>query len=87
MPITVHAHAVTAIRITQVLPLRAGDKITSPDAGLLLVLEDGSKRKWLLEPNPPLPELGMWLIHDEILKTDSVVTAEKFAELFVVVPD
>jgi hypothetical protein len=80
--IIVKSHAVTAVRIVQVSPLRAGGQITSPDAGLLIVLEDGSKRKWLLEANTPVPAIGMWMVHDDVLKTDYVVTAEQFSSLF-----
>jgi hypothetical protein len=88
MAITVKEHAVSATRIAQVQPLRGnGGGPMSPDAGLLIVLEDGSKRKWLLDANAPVPAPGMWLIHDDILKTDSVVSAEQFSELFTIVPD
>jgi hypothetical protein len=84
MSITVKEHSVIAVRVTGVLPLRNSAGPMSPDAGLLIVLEDGSKRKWLLEAYAPVPAPGMWLIHDDILKTDYVMSAEQFAELFTV---
>ena len=81
MAIIVKKHLVTATKIAGVSPLRSGSQITSPDAGLVLVLEDSTKRKWLIEDNV-LPEVGSWLVHDDVLKTDYVVTAEQFQTLF-----
>jgi hypothetical protein len=74
---------VTAVKIVQVSPLRAGGQITSPDSGVVILLEDSTKRKWLSEGGG-IPEIGSWLIHDEILKTDYVVTENQFATLFLV---
>jgi hypothetical protein len=82
MTITVKEHAVSATRIAQVQPLRGnGGGPMSPDAGLLIVLEDGSKRKWLIEDGA-IPVVGSFLVYDADLHASYLVTAEKFAELF-----
>jgi hypothetical protein len=83
MAIIVKSHAVTAVRITQVSPLRAGGQITSPDAGVSLVLADNTRQRWLIEDNIA-PAAGDWLVHDADLHARYLVTAEKFAEMFVV---
>jgi hypothetical protein len=86
MAIIVKKHFVTATRIAQVSPLRHGGQITSPDAGLLLVLSDNTKHKWLIEGGA-IPAIGSWLINDADLHTRYVVTEDKFAELFTVTAD
>jgi hypothetical protein len=76
-------HSVSAQQIEAVQPLRtSGDRFLSPDAGILLVLSDGTKTKYLAEPNVPMPVQGDWFVRDEVLATTFVVTAARFAELF-----
>ena len=86
MAIIVKKHFVTATKIAQVSPLRHGGQITSPDAGLLLVLSDNTKHKWLIEDGA-IPVVGSFLVHDADLNTRYLVTAEKFAELFTAIAD
>jgi hypothetical protein len=83
MSYQVKAHAVTAVQIESVQPLRvSGDRFLSPDAGVLLRLADGTKTKYLAEPGVPMPAAGDWFVRDEALATTFVVTAARFAELF-----
>ena len=82
----VKAHKITAVRITQVSPLRAGGQITSPDAGVLLLLEDNTRQRWLIEEGS-LPVVGSLLVYDADLHNRYIVSAEKFAELFTVIAD
>jgi hypothetical protein len=84
--IIVKKHLVTATRIAQVLPLRNSAGPMSPDVGLLLALENGSKHKWIIEDGA-IPVVGAFLVQDADLHTHYVVTAEKFAELFTVIGD
>jgi hypothetical protein len=83
MAIIVREHAVSATRIVQVLPLRNSAGPMSPDSGLLIVLETGSKHRWLIEDGA-IPAIGSFLVNDADLHNRYVVTAEKFAELFTV---
>jgi len=79
------AHAVHAQRIEAVQPLRVGgDKMLSPDAGIILRLESGKKLKWLAELGVAMPRPGDYFIEDTELATTFVVTAEKFSLLFTV---
>jgi hypothetical protein len=86
MSAIVKSHAVSATRIAQVLPLRNSAGPVSPDAGLLLALENGSKHKWIIEDGA-IPVVGAFLVQDADLHTHYVITAEKFAELFTVIAD
>jgi hypothetical protein len=76
------SHMVEANRISSVLPLIIGDKMLSPDAGIILLLADGTKKKWLAEPNAPMPVVGDFLISNQELHVTYVVNPEQFQRLF-----
>jgi hypothetical protein len=82
----VRAHKITATKIAQVLPLRNSAGPMSPDAGLLLALENGSKHKWIIEDGA-IPVVGAFLVQDADLHSHYIVSAEKFAELFTEIAD
>jgi len=78
-----NSHAVTARRIDAVLPLViGGDKMLAPDAGIVLRLDDGTRKKWLAEPNAPMPKVGDWLVSNQELHLTYVVNPEQFQRLF-----
>jgi len=77
------SHSVQAQLIKALSPLRASsDRVLSPDAGLILELEDGKRIKWMAEPNVPMPTVGDYFAEDNELHTTAVITAAKFSELF-----
>jgi len=79
----IKAHAVDAQQISAVQPLRVGgDKMLAPDAGIILVLDDGRKTKWLAEPNVPMPVANDYYVVDSELHTTYVIPADKFDSLF-----
>ena len=84
MATMLRAHAVTAARIISVQPLVTQGRLVSPDAGLLLVLADGSREKWISEKDNVTPAPGDWLVTDGELHAAYVVSAQKFATLFEV---
>jgi hypothetical protein len=84
MTYKINPHVVDALRITGVLPLRNSAGPMSPDAGVSLILADNTRQRWLIEENIA-PAAGDWLVYDADLHTRYLVTAEKFAEMFVVI--
>jgi hypothetical protein len=83
MSVSVNAHKVSAIRIESIQPLRRGGQLVHPDEGVLIILSDGTKKKWLNEGGVPA-KAGDLLISDTDLNATYVINPEKFAELFVV---
>ncbi len=80
---TVKSHPVEVARITGLQPLVGPNTaVLSPDFGLLLILENGQKHKWLSEKNAPIPAAGDWFVKDAELNTVYVVSAVKFSTLF-----
>ena len=81
---TVQAHPVEAKKITGIQPLMGrNDQLTSPDVGLILVLEDSTKQKWLCEKDGVIPAAGDFFVTDKALGVSFIVPAQKFGELFV----
>jgi hypothetical protein len=79
----VKAHDVFAIKIVGVLPLTSQNgNLVSPEAGLVLLLEDRSRHKWLMEHGGVTPSIGDYLVRDEMLHTDYIVGAETYSQLF-----
>lgn len=78
----VNAHQVTACRIVKVEPLISQGKMLSPDAALILVLDDNSKHRWVADKSGTVPVVDDWLVHDAELDITFVVSAEKFALMF-----
>jgi len=85
MRATLLAHEVSAIRIDAIQPVRRGDQLLAPDAGVVLILDDRArtKHRWLSEDGV-MPVPGNILIKDDITKSSFVVTAEQFTQLFSV---
>ncbi len=84
--VQVKQHPVTALRVTQISAMKRGAQIVSPDAGVVLTLEDNSSLRWLLEGNS-VPAIGSVVIKDDLMHTQYLVTASEFAELFTVTAD
>jgi hypothetical protein len=80
----VKAHAVEARKVASVQPLVAHGKMLSPNDGLTLILDDGTKETWVAEQNAAVPNIGDWFVVDDALRTTFVMPAQKFAELFSV---
>ena len=79
----VKSHVVEASRIICIQPLMGrNNQLMSPDAGLVLVLEDNSKHNWVAEKNSHMPVAGDFLVADRELNVTYVVAATKFAVLF-----
>lgn len=79
----VKAHRVTATKIVSVEPLVSREKVLSPEAGLLLVLENGKKHQWFSEKAGTMPVVGDLLIADaELNNLIYFVPSGKFAALF-----
>lgn len=81
--IQVKSHLVTALRVTGISSLKRGSQMMTPDSGVALSLEDGTKRDWLIE-GKQTPAVGSFVIQDNVLHAQYLVTAEQFAELFEV---
>ena len=80
---TVKSHKVIALKIASVQPLvRSGAGPMSPDAGLTLVLENDSKHDWVTHKNESVPQVGDFLVHDELMNVTYVVPVAKFTALF-----
>jgi hypothetical protein len=78
-------HVVVAQRIEAIRPLHVGgDRMLSPDAGILLRLEGGTKVRWIIEPGNPVPLAGDWFVQDNELHMTFVVATGKFDSLFQV---
>ncbi len=78
----VNSHEVEGSKIVNVQPLLASGKMLSPDAGLVLVLEDDSKHNWVAEKNNHTPSVGDFLVTDKELGIVFVVAAAQFQKLF-----
>jgi hypothetical protein len=76
-------HEVQATKIVGVRPLTSGGQMVGPDQGLALHLSDGTKHRWISESAGSTPIAGSWLIHDDAVNTDYIVSAETFAVLFL----
>lgn len=76
------AHSVDAKKITGLAPLLSGSGMMSPNAGLILILTDDSKHKWVGGSKEITPTIGDWLVQDTELNATFVVAAAKFSELF-----
>jgi hypothetical protein len=82
----VKSHEVFATKIVGVLPLtNQNGQLISPEAGLVLLLEDRSRHRWLTEQGGVTPTIGDFLVEDRELLAAFIVSAVKFAELFEVV--
>jgi len=62
--------------------LGRNDQLVSPESGLVLVLADETKHKWLCEKDGVMPSVGDWLVTDNELRVVYVVAADKFSTLF-----
>ena len=83
MSTIIKAHKVSAARITGVQPLVTNSqRLLGPDAGLILLLENGKKYTWLSEQDGPLPKSGSYLIEDQVLNTHYLADAATFWDLF-----
>ena len=79
----IKAHEVSVSKIVKLEPLQGrNDQLTSPDVGLILVLEDSTKQKWLCEKDGVIPAAGDWFVTDKALGVTFVVPAAKFSTLF-----
>ena len=76
----VNAHQVTACRIVRIEPAVSQGKMLSPDAALILVLDDNSKHQSVADKSGTV--VDDWLVHDAELDITFVVSAEKFALMF-----
>ena len=78
------AHEVTVERIAGVEMLIENSRIVSPESGLILRLDDGSRHVWRSAKNgEPMPLVNDALCTDSELNLTFVVPAAKFNELFV----
>jgi hypothetical protein len=84
MATQVKAHPVTVAKIVSVEPLVTHGKTLSPEAGLLLVLDNGTKHQWFSEKAVTAsPVVGDFLITDPDLNNlIYFVRSETFAALF-----
>lgn len=74
--------AVLASQVIRVEPLMSKNTtLLSPDRGLVLVLDDGTKHRWLAEDGA-MPAPDDYLVRDGELHHDFIVPVNKFAELF-----
>ena len=78
----VSSHEVEGSKIVNVQPLLSQGKMLSPDAGLVLVLDDNSKHQWVSEKFGITPTVGDFLVADRELNMTYVVAATKFKKLF-----
>jgi len=79
----VKSHPVTAFRIASVGPLMARGQVMSPNAGLLLALDNQTTHRWLSEKDGYTPVVGDFFVTDDELKISLIIPAAKFGELFV----
>jgi hypothetical protein len=79
---TVKPHAVTGARILRTEPIYNGGAMVAPDAGLMLVMEDRSKERWVADKFGAVPHVGDFLVRDPELHCTLVVPAARFSELF-----
>lgn len=81
---TAKPRAVSAAQVIRVEPMAGRNStLLSPDAGLVLILDDNTRQRWLAEDGA-MPSVGWYLVRDDELHHDFVVAAAKFAELFEV---
>ena len=80
----VKAHAVEARKVASVQPLVAHGKMLSPNDGLTLILDDGTKETWVAEQNAAVPSIGDWFVVDDDLRTRFIAPAAEFEKLFQV---
>ena len=79
----IKSHPVEVSRVTGVQPLMGRNtELVSPDVGLILVLEDSTKQKWLCETGGVVPTAGDFFVTDKDLHLAYIVPAVKFKELF-----
>ena len=79
----IKAHEVAVSKIVKLEPLQGrNDQLTSPDVGLLLVLEDSTKQKWLCEKDGASPAAGDFFVTDKELGVTYIVPVAKFKKLF-----
>jgi hypothetical protein len=79
----VKSHAVEGSKIVRIQPLMGrNDQLMSPESGLVLVLDDATKHKWLGEKDGAMPSVGDFLVKDDALNVIYVVAADKFSTLF-----
>ena len=79
----VKSHPVEVSRIQSIQPLMGRNSVlTSPDFGLVLILDAGTKRDWLCEKNAPAPVAGDFFVCDDEFHVSYIVAAAKFNEMF-----
>lgn len=78
----VNSHEVEAFKIANVLPLVMNSAMLSPDAGIVLVLENETRHKWLSEKDGAMPSVGDFFVRDSALNVTYIVDATKFTKLF-----
>jgi len=75
-------HTVDARRIVNITPLVLGGRMLGPDEGTTLVLDDGTKQRWVGNGREAMPQDGDWLVVDAAMSMTYVVAQAKFSELF-----
>lgn len=78
----VKSHPVTGTRISRTEPICDQGKMVAPNAGLMLIMEDGSSEKWVADRFGAVPNIGDFLVRDPELRITAVVSASQFSELF-----
>lgn len=77
-------HDVQADKIVELGPLvRPGYGPLNPNAGVVLILENGSRHNWVPVNNEPTPQPGDYLVVDAIVGTTYTVPVAKFTALFI----
>jgi hypothetical protein len=79
---TVKSHEVQAAKITKTEPIFDHGAMVAPDRGLILVLDDGSREKWVADKSGVVPQIGDFVITDPELHIRVVVPAARFAVMF-----
>jgi hypothetical protein len=81
---TIKPHEVRAEKIMRTEPIYNGGAMVAPNAGLMLIMSDGSKEKWAADKSGIAPQIGDFLVRDSELYFTVVVPAARFNELFAV---
>jgi hypothetical protein len=82
-PVILKSHAVEVARICDITMLVVNGSILSPAEGVILILDDGTRKTWLVEAGMDSPEIGEFLMVDSRLKVSVVLNASQFDSLLV----
>jgi hypothetical protein len=82
-PVQMKSHPVEVSRIRDLAAYRVRGEIRSPHEAVILILDDDRRVNWIVEAGHESPEIGQFLVVDNVLKISMVITASQFDSLLV----